>query len=297
MIKVYNRKTKRYETEQVAGDTYLKWTYSSPIGMRLLELIVKKKLFSKIYGSFCDSKRSKNKIPSFVREFGIDMSIFEKKLDQFESFNDFFTRKFTNEARPIDSLSSSVISPGDGRLLAYDNIDLNKLVQIKGYTYRLDKLIDDPNIISNFSEGTCLILRLAPTDYHRFHFTDNGICEEIKRIKGDYYSVNPIALKAVPKLFCKNKREWSIFHSDNFGDVLCIEVGATFVGSIIQTYAPEKRVKRGDEKGYFKFGGSTTILFFEKGKVKIDGDILDQTNKGYETSVVLGEKIGERTVR
>lgn len=296
MIKFYNRKTKKYETEQVAGDTYLKWTYSSPVGMKLLELIVKKKLFSKIYGSFCDSKRSKNKIPSFVREFGIDMSIFEKELDQFESFNDFFTRKFANEARPIGNLSSSLISPGDGKLFAYNNIDLNKLAQIKGHTYRLDKLIDASNIISKFSGGTCLILRLAPTDYHRFHFIDNGICEETKKIKGDYYSVNPIALKSVPELFCKNKREWSIFYSDNFGEVLCIEVGATFVGSIIQTYLPGKRVKRGDEKGYFKFGGSTTILFFQKGKVKIDEDIIGETNKGYETSVVLGEKIGERLV-
>lgn len=297
MIKFYNRKTRRYETEKVAGGTYLKWTYSSPVGMKLLELIVKKKLFSKIYGSFCDSKRSKNKIVPFVREFGIDMTIFEKELDQFESFNDFFTRKFANEARPIDNLSSSLISPGDGKLFAYNNIDLNKLAQIKGYTYRLDKLIDAPNIISKFSEGTCLILRLAPTDYHRFHFIDNGICEESKKIKGDYYSVNPIALKAIPELFCKNKREWSIFHSDNFGEVLCIEVGATFVGSIIQTYTPGKRVKRGDEKGYFKFGGSTTMLFFQKGKVKIDEDIIEQTNKGYETSVVLGERIGERLVR
>ena len=109
--------------------------------------------------------------------------------------------------------------------------------------------------------------------------------------------MNPIALKSVTELFCKNKREWSIFHSDNFGDVLCIEVGATFVGSIVQTYVPGKRVKKGDEKGYFKFGGSTIILFFEKSRVKIDEDIIDHTNKGYETSVVMGGKIGEKAVR
>lgn len=297
MIKFYNRKTKKYEIEKVAGSTYVKWTYTSSVGMRLLELIVKKKLFSKLYGFFCDTKMSKKKISSFITDFGIDISICEKKLDEFESFNDFFTRKFTSEARYIDGSSSSLTSFGDGKLVAYDSIDLNKLVQIKGYTYSFNKIIDQPSIVSKFSEGTCLILRLAPTDYHRFHFIDNGICEESKKIKGDYYSVNPIALKAVPELFCKNRREWSIFHSDNFGDVLCIEVGATFVGSIIQTYAPEKRVKKGDEKGYFKFGGSTTILFFEKDKVKIDEDIIDQTNKGYETSVVLGEKIGEKVIR
>lgn len=289
MIKVYNRETKKYETEQVAGDTYLKWTYSSPVGMKLLELIVKKKLFSKLYGLFCDSKISKKKIPSFISDFGIDMSLCEKKSEQFGSFNDFFIRKLT---RPIDSALGSLISPGDGKLLAYDNIDLNKLVQIKGYTYSFSKLIDDTSIASKFSEGTCLILRLSPTDCHRFYFIDNGRCEETRKIKGDYYSVNPIALKAVTELFCKNKREWSIFHSDNFGDVLCIEVGATCVGSIIQTYAPGKRVKKGDEKGYFKFGGSTTLLFFEKGRVKIDKDIIAQTNNGYETSVVIGERIG-----
>lgn len=297
MIEFYNRETKKYETEQVAGDKYLKWTYSSPVGMKLLELIIKKKIFSKRYGLFCDSKMSKKKIPAFVRNFDIDMSLCEKKLDQFETFNDFFTRKLTNEARPIDSVLGSLISSGDGKLLAYDNIDLHKLVQIKGYTYSFNKLIDDPCIVSQFSEGTCLILRLGPTDYHRFHFIDHGICGETKKIKGDYYSVNPIALKEVTELFCKNKREWSIFHSDNFGDVLCIEVGATCVGSIIQTYAPSKRIKKGDEKGYFKFGGSTTILFFEKGKVKIDADIIDHTNMGYETSVVIGEKIGEKAVR
>lgn len=183
MIKFYNRKTKKYEIEKVAGSMYLKWTYSSPVGMRLLELIVKKKLFSKLYGFFCNTKISKKKIPSFISDFGIDISICEKKLDQFESFNDFFTRKFNNEARPIDSLSRSLISPGDGKLVAYDNIDLNELVQIKGYAYKLNKLIDDQSIVSKFSEGTCLILRLAPTDYHRFHFIDNGVCGETRKIK------------------------------------------------------------------------------------------------------------------
>ncbi|GAB6181210.1 phosphatidylserine decarboxylase [Desulfotomaculum defluvii] len=294
MIKFYNRGTKKYETEQVVGDTYLKWTYASPVGMKFLELIIKKKLFSKLYGFYCDRKMSKRKIKSFIRHYGIDISLCEKSLDQFESFNDFFTRKLTSEVRPIDSALGSLISPGDGKLVAYENIDLSKLVQIKGFTYSLHNLIGDPSKVTQFSEGICLILRLSPTDCHRFHFIDNGICEETKKIKGVYYSVNPIALKAVTELFCKNKREWSIFHSDNFGDVLCIEVGATCVGSIIQSYAPGKRVKKGDEKGYFKFGGSTTILFFEKGKVKIDKDIIDQTSKGYETRVFMGEKIGKR---
>lgn len=294
MIKYYNRKTKEYETEKVAGDKYLQWTYSSPAGMKFLELVIKKKLFSKIYGSFCDSKRSLSKVHSFIKDFDINMSECEKSIDEFESFNDFFTRRLKDNARPMDKNPDVLISPGDGRLLAFENIDLNRLVQVKGFSYSLNNLINDPGISEKYSGGVCLILRLCPTDYHRFHFVDHGVCEETIKISGDYYSVNPVALESIPELFCKNKREWSLFHSKNFGDILHIEVGATCVGSIIQTYTPDKSITKGDEKGYFKFGGSTTILFFEKDKVEIDRDIIEETNKGYETKVLMGETIGQK---
>lgn len=293
MIKYYNRKTGEYNIEKVAGEKYLKWTYSSPVGMGMLEVLIKKKVFSKIYGSFCDSRRSLKKISSFIKDFDINMSHSEKSIDEFKSFNDFFTRRLKEGARPIDRNSDSLISPGDGRLLAYENIDLNKLIQVKGFTYSLKELISNTEAAEKFSGGVCLILRLCPTDYHRFHFVDDGVCEATEKIPGDYYSVNPIALARVPQLFCKNKREWSVFHSSNFGDILHVEVGATCVGSIVQTYISGKPVKKGDEKGYFKFGGSTTILFFEKDKVRIDRDIITETENGYEAMILMGERIGE----
>jgi phosphatidylserine decarboxylase len=294
MIKYYNRKTKEYETEKVAGDKYLKWIYASPIGMGLLELLIKKKVFSKMYGAFCDSRRSIKKVKPFVEYFDIDMSHSVKSINEFDSFNDFFTRKMKEDARLVHKTPEALISPGDGRLLAFENIDLNRLVQVKGSTYSLNELIADAKVATKFSGGVCVILRLCPTDYHRFHFVDDGVCEETVRIAGDYYSVNPIALSRVPELFCKNKREWSIFHSKNFGDILHIEVGATCVGSILQTYTAREPVEKGDEKGYFKFGGSTTILFFEKDKVKIAKDIAAETEKGIETKVLMGETIGEK---
>lgn len=293
MIQYYDRKTHKYETEKVAGDRYLKWTYSSPVGMGLLELFIKKKAFSKIYGAFCDSKSSLKKVYSFIEDFDINLSHSKKSINEFSSFNDFFTRRLKEEARPVDRDSNTLVSPGDGRLLAYENIDLNKLIQVKGFTYSLYELIDNSNTAEKFSGGVCVILRLCPTDYHRFHFVDDGICDETAKITGDYYSVNPVALGKIPELFCKNKREWSVFHSNNFGDILLIEVGATCVGSIVQTYTPREKVSKGDEKGYFKFGGSTTILFFEKDKVHIDRDIMEETNKGYETKVLMGEAIGK----
>ena len=294
MIKIYNRKTKAYDVEQVAGLKYINWSYASPIGKSFLELFIKKKMFSKLYGNFCDSPLSKKKIKAFIDEFNIDMSLCNKNIDVFENFNDFFARTLTPEARPIDYSENILISPGDGRLSAFENIDLDKVVQIKGYTYSLKELIDDPKVAEEFEGGTCLILRLCPTDYHRFHFVDSGTCSESKKISGFYYSVNPIALNNVSELFCKNKREWSIFTSDNFGEILHVEVGATCVGTILQTYSPEKRIKKGEEKGYFKFGGSTTILFFKKDTIKIDSDIVEQTKLGFETKVNMGETIGHK---
>lgn len=294
MIKYYNRKNKSYEIEKVAGEKYLNWTYSSPVGMSFLEGIIKKKAFSSLYGWYLNRGISRRKIKNFIDEFNLDTYIFEKDESKFTSFNDFFYRKLKSNARPIAMDASAVVSLGDGKLFAYENIDLDKLVQVKGFTYSLRELIKDDKTSEKYANGTCLILRLCPTDYHRFHFIDSGVCTDTTKIKGNYYSVNPVALQKIEKLFCENKREWSIFKSDNFGDLLYVEVGATCVGSIIQTYTPNKRVNKGDEKGYFKFGGSTVILFFEPDKIKIDKEIIEQTSLGYETYVLIGEKIGER---
>ncbi|MDS0525241.1 phosphatidylserine decarboxylase [Clostridium sp. SHJSY1] len=294
MIKVYNRITKSYEEELVAGKEYLKWIYSSPIGKSFTELFIKRKLFSKIYGMFCDTKLSSNKIKSFVENFNIDMTLSKKEIDEFTSFNDFFTRELNPISRPINEDKNILISPGDGRLIVHENIDLDNIVQIKGFSYSLKELINNDDIAKNYKDGACIILRLAPTDYHRFHFVDSGIPYESTFINGHYYSVNPIALKSIPKLFCQNKREWSLFKSDNFDDILYIEVGATCVGSIIQNYKPNIRVNKGSEKGYFKFGGSTLILFFKKDCIKIDNDILEQSKLGLESKVALGEQIASR---
>ena len=294
MIKVFNRKEKIYDIEKVAGDNYLKWIYSSPVGLNFLELMVKKKFFSKLYGKYCDSKHSAKKVSKFIDDFNINEKEFTLKKSDFKSFNDFFYRKLNNDARPIINDENILISPADGRLFAYENIDIHNLIQVKGLTYSLDELLKNIELAEKYIGGTCLLFRLAPVDYHRFHFIDDGVCEEAVKISGSYYSVNPIALEKVPKLFCENKREYSIFHSKHFGDVLYVDVGATCVGSIIQTYTPNEDVIKGDEKGYFKFGGSTIILFFEKDKIIVDKDIIEQTQKGFECKVLMGEKIGTK---
>lgn len=294
MIKIYNRTSKKYDTENVAGGNYIKWCYESPLGKGFTELLIKKKLFSKAYGRYCDTNLSKRKISNFINDFDIDMSICKNDLKGFRNFNDFFIRELKADSRPIDMDTDKLISPGDGRLFAYTDISINDLVQVKDITYSLAELIQDNDIANEYEGGVCLILRLCPTDYHRFHFVDYGICEKTNFIPGNYYSVNPTALERVAKLYCQNKREWCLFHSENFGDIIHVEVGATCVGSIIQNYKENTPISKGDEKGYFKFGGSTTILFFKPNTIIVDEDILIQSSLGFETKVNMGETIGKK---
>lgn len=137
-----------------------------------------------------------------------------------------------------------------------------------------------------------MIIRLAPIDYHRFHFPVDGEISESKLIDGVYYSVSTHAIKKNFRILCENKREYSILKTEKFGDIAMFEVGATMVGGIKQSYKSNSYVKKGEEKGYFYFGGSTCVLVFERGKVKIDEDLLENTKKGIETKVYMGEKIG-----
>lgn len=292
MNQYINRETGTIENEKVAGGKYIEWMYNTPSGLNLLEWIIKKKWLSKLYGWYCDSKWSKKNIKPFIEEFQIDMEQYEEDSDHFLNFNDFFVRTVKSDARPIDMAEKSLISPADGKVLVYPNIQKEAVIQVKGLSYTLEELLQDKKLAAQYDGGTLLILRLAPVDYHRFHFIDDGVCAPPKKIKGHYYSVNPAALQKIPKLFCQNKREVSLFHSAHCGQIAYIEVGATFVGSIVQTYMPSIPIKKGQEKGFFKFGGSTVILLFEKDKVVLDEDLVENTKRGLETTLRMGEKIG-----
>jgi phosphatidylserine decarboxylase len=189
----------------------------------------------------------------------------------------------------VDTGSTVAVSPADGKILAYAHISNSDFI-IKGYRFDVSSFLNG-RLAQNYLDGTLVIIRLAPFDYHRFHFPMSGSVSPITRIDGDYYSVNPLALRKMAEIFCLNKREFTIISNPLFGDVVMAEVGATMVGTIVQTYTGNF-VKKGDEKGYFKFGGSTVVLLFEKNKIRIDEDLLMNTSKGYETVIRVGERIG-----
>lgn len=290
-IKYVNRKTSAIETEKVAGEAYLKWLYYNPFGKIAVKTIIKNKFLSEYYGEKMDMPDSKYKIPEFVDKFKIDLNESEKQY--FDSFNDFFIRKLKPEVRVIDQSENSLVSPADGKILAFENLEETDSFFVKGKKFDIKKFFDGNEIYKKYEKGTMLIVRLCPTDYHRYHFPVEGYVKNDIKINGDYFSVSPYAVKHNIEIYFNNKRSYSLIDTENFGDVVMAEIGATMVGTIIQTYKENTFVKKGQEKGYFKFGGSTVILFFEKGKVKIDSDILENSKKGLETQIHMGEKIGE----
>lgn len=286
------RKTGEKKEEIVAGGKYLNWLYESKSGFPIVTL-VKRKLFSVIYGMLQDTVFSRKKIKNFITSLEIDMT--EAKIEDplcYLSFNDFFSRELKTQSRTIDPDPRVLVSPADGRVLAWENIDANRLIQVKGSTYSLEALLRSQDLARKYDQGTCVVIRLCPADYHRFHFPAAGIPSAAQSINGSYYSVNPVALKKVPRIYCENKRELTIFRTEHFGEIILLEVGATFVGSIIQTYTPGQQVAKGLEKGYFKFGGSTVIMLIEKSWLAIDQDILLNTSDGLETKISMGERIG-----
>lgn len=288
-IQYYERESGQIKTEKVAGERWLVWLYYNPIGEATLWTLAKRKLVSSFYGTMMDRTSSAKMIHPFIEDFDIDMSVAQKQ--EFNNFNDFFTRKLKADARPIDSSSNSVVSPADGKILAYADISNTDFI-IKGYRFDISSFLDNPVLAQKYYDGALLIIRLAPFDYHRFHFPVSGNVTQDKKIDGDYYSVNPMALRKKAEIFCLNKREYTILSNPLFGDVVMAEIGATMVGSIIQTFKGSS-VNKGEEKGCFKFGGSTVVLLFEKSKIHIDEDLLINTAKGYETTIKMGERIGE----
>ncbi|OYT10489.1 MAG: phosphatidylserine decarboxylase [Bacteroidetes bacterium 4572_112] len=289
-IQYVDRQDSQVKTEKVYGEAWLAWLYNNPVGRVTTATIVKRKFLSDIYGAQMDKPSSKDKIAGFVETYNIDLSICQKQ--EFDNFNDFFYRKLKKDARPIDINYNVVVSPADGKILAIADIHNQDFI-VKGYRFNVEEFLQNAELAARYKDGSFMIIRLCPTDYHRYHFPVNGEIIFDSIINGDYYSVSPIALRKKVELICLNKRSVCEINTKQFGKVIMSEVAATMVGSMINTYA-DNQVMKGEERGYFKFGGSTVVLFFEKGAIAIDKDLLQNTINGLETEVKMGERIAMR---
>ena len=287
-IKYVDRESGQVRTEKVYGEQWLNWLYHNPVGEATLWTIAKRKIVSSVYGHMMEKPSSSDKIHPFIKEYGVDISIAQEQ--NFNSFNEFFIRKLKPQARPIIQDSLAVASPADGKVLAYENIN-NSDFYIKGVRFNVESFLNNSELAKKYKNGSMIVFRLAPPDYHRYHFPVSGkVPQANTKIDGDYYSVNPLALREKAEIFWLNKREYGIIESPVFGNVVMVEVGATMVGSMLQSYSGTS-IKKGDEKGYFKFGGSTVVLLFEKDKIQIDQDLLLNTSNSLETTIKMGEQI------
>ncbi len=290
-IRYVERDSGAIKTEKVYGELWLDWLYHNPFGQATLWAVAKRKFVTSVYGDMMDKKSSVEKVQPFIREYHVDIGIAQK--EHFASFNEFFVRKLKPEARPINTDSLVVTSPADGKILAYADVSKSDFY-IKGFRFNVHSFLENETLAKKYDDGAMIVFRLAPPDYHRYHFPVSGtVPPQNTKINGDYYSVNPLALRKKAQIFWLNKREYGVIKSPVFGDVLMSEVGATMVGSIIQTYRGTG-VQKGQEKGYFKFGGSTVVLLFEKNAIKIDDDLLKNTARGLETTIKMGERIAEK---
>ncbi|TWU60323.1 Phosphatidylserine decarboxylase proenzyme [Rubripirellula tenax] len=291
-IVYYDRYRDEACVEKVYGDKALRWTYQTLGGRISLNVLVKRALFSHWYGWKMDRADTRKKILPFVQEFELDATEFVRDVDDFANFNEFFFRELKPDARPIDPTASSVVFPADGRHLCVPDLSRCDGLFVKGEMFNLGTLLDNQRLTDRYANGSLLLSRLCPVDYHRFHFPVAGVPGATRLINGPLYSVNPIALCQNIHILAKNKRCVTEVQTESFGNVLMIEVGATCVGSICQTYAEGVMATKGSEKGYFRFGGSSTIMIFESGRIQFDQDLVDNSLQHRELYAKVGDHMG-----
>ena len=292
-----DRASGEIKKEKVYGKFFLEALYGSGLFAKFcsiffLPLISHIPFLSSLYGKRQKKEKSKKKIAPFIRDFKIDTTEFADPISHFRSFNDFFIRRLKPEARPIDPDEKKAILPADGRYLVFPDLSKSRGFYVKGKKFDLRQLVGTKSDFELFKKGSMMIARLCPTDYHRFHFVCACIPGEPRLINGPLYSVNPIALRKHISILNENKRVMTLLDGGAFGKIGYLEVGATCVGSICQTYTPKEVYKKGAEKGYFEFGGSCLILLFEPNKIEFDRDLVEASKKQIETYAKMGGSLG-----
>nr|XP_043629304.1 phosphatidylserine decarboxylase proenzyme 2-like isoform X2 [Erigeron canadensis] len=300
-ILVFDRKKKRLVEEIIDGKIVLSMRaiYQSKVGLGIMDRGAKELLqsISEKQGKKMNSPESAKDIPTFLKFFKDQINIAEVKypIDHFKTFNEFFIRELKPGSRPIAHAGRDDIAvcAADCRLMAFNTAEESLRFWIKGKKFSIRGLLGNIPCSNTFIGGTLVIFRLAPQDYHRFHFPVSGRIEQIVDIPGCLYTVNPIAVNSkYCNVFTENKRAVSIISTADFGKVAFVAIGATMVGSITFTKKTGDYVQKGDEFGYFSFGGSTVICVFEKDSIALDEDLLAYSARSIETLVSVGMQLG-----
>lgn len=289
-----NRHTGQTEIEQVYGEAWLHRIYGNPLGKVALHALVKRSLFSQIYGWAMDRPSSAKRIQPFIETFKLNTQEFaDESVDSYKSFNEFFYRKLKPSARRIDAQNNSAILPADGRHLGFQNISKINGIFTKGQSFDLKTFLGDESLAKRYEQGVLVCSRLCPVDYHRFHFPVAGTPTQPTLINGSLFSVNPYALRREVSYLWQNKRQRVSMDAGPFGLVTIVAVGATNVGTIVETYPANSAVSKGQEKGYFRFGGSFLATFFEPNRIKLEDDLVAAGESQQELYAKMGSRLGQ----
>lgn len=291
-ISYYDRQTRNLLEEPVFASSFLDWSYNTRPGRWSTDLLFCRRSVSRFYGWLHRQRWSKRKIGPFAAALGVNVQECIRPLEAFASFNEFFTREIDLSKRPIHPDPRVCIAPADGKLLAFPVVDGRGTFHIKRSSFTLPRLLGDEALAARFAGGSLAILRLHLSDYHHVHFPDSGTAGDAHAIGGKLYAVSPYSKRRPVPFYTENYRMRTLLASDHFGLIGIVEIGAFTVGSIRQRYRPGERVAKGERKGSFELGGSTVVLAFAPGAIRLDQDLCDNTAQGFETHIRLGESIG-----
>lgn len=279
-------------SEQTEYASMLSFLYTTTVGHWVCNLINRRSI-NKLYALYQNSGISKHAIAPFIKKHNIAMDDFEQPSDGYQSFNDFFIRKLKPGRRPIDANPKTIIAPADSKLLVIPQITQHTTFFVKGKPFNLVSFLQDPHKAAEYLNGTMLIFRLAPYDYHRFHFPASGMPGAPYTVTGRFDSVNPVVYKAGYQPLISNERHLIELQTKDFDTILMIPVGAMLVGKIVETYTPNHPIDKGAEAGYFAFGGSTVVLLFKPEIINPKPHFIENSMQGFETIVKMGEAITE----
>jgi phosphatidylserine decarboxylase len=214
-----------------------------------------------------------------------DLDLTEARKQSFDSLHDCFIRELKPGARPIDADPEVLVSPCDAIVGACGAVRGTEVFQAKGFPYRLEELLGSAAPAQPFIDGCYVTLRLTSTMYHRFHAPESGRISKLTYISGDTWNVNPVALKRVERLFCRNERAVIEMQLADGTPLLLVPVAAILVASMRLHFADvllhlrykgpnvipcDAAVKRGEELGWFQHG-STIIVFAPRGFALCEG--------------------------
>lgn len=269
----------------------------------LAQNLVPQQTLSTLAGSLAASRQphlKKALIHSFAKVYDIRLDDYERgSLDDYASFNDFFTRELKQGVRTIDAAPDGLICPADGTVSQVGQIRQGTMLQAKGREYDVGQLLADYDDGKAFYNGSFATIYLAPSNYHRVHMPFDGTLVATRYVPGTLFSVNNTTAKHVPDLFARNERLVCLFNTE-FGQAAVVLVGAMIVAGIecvatgkirrtpyIQHRTHQLTLAKGDELGRFYLGSTAIVLLPNQA----NAIWLENTNHG--SSVQMGQAMGK----